>query len=256
MKKLKILLTNDDGIDARGIQALYKELTRFADVTVVAPNAERSAVGHAITISDPLRVYEYEHDAEYHGFAVTGTPADCVKIGVKCLMSRPPDAIVSGINHGSNTATNVIYSGTVSAATEGTIMGFPSVASSITTFDLKVDLCFAAEFTAKIVRLVLENGLPKGTLLNLNIPAVSREKIRGVQITRQGKGKFEEYFDKRVDPVGRVYYWLAGKKMILDEHEDIDDVTILNNKISVCPIHYDLTNHEMLETLKQWNIEL
>ncbi|HMW31920.1 MAG TPA: 5'/3'-nucleotidase SurE [bacterium] len=251
-----ILLTNDDGIDANGIFALYKELKKLGDVTVVAPQIERSAVGHAITIHDPIRVLDYHRPEKFKGYAISGTPADCVKIGVKNLVHKKPDLIVSGINHGSNTATNVLYSGTVSAATEGIIMGIPSIASSMIAFDHKTDLTFAAEITAKIARIVLDKGLPSDTLLNINIPPGPRTSIKGIAVTRQGRGRYEEEFEQRTDLSGRAYYWLTGKKMILDHEDDVDDVVVLKNKVSVTPIQIDLTAHKFLDELKTWNIEI
>lgn len=251
-----ILLTNDDGIDSNGLHALYKELKKIGDVTVVAPHVERSAVGHAITISEPIRVLEYNRVDKFHGFAVLGTPADCVKIAIKKLMHRKPDIVVSGINHGSNTATNVLYSGTVSAATEGIIMGVPSVAVSLTSFDLKADMTFAAEVACSVVKTVMAKGLPADTLLNVNIPSCKRADIKGIEITRQGKGRYEEYFEQRLDLSGRAYYWLTGKKMSLDTEDDVDDVAVSMNKVSVTPIHIDMTNYAMLEELKKWNLSL
>ena len=251
-----ILLTNDDGIDANGLFALYKELKKIGEVTVVAPHIERSAVGHSITIHDPIRVTEFNRPEKFNGFAISGTPADCVKIAIKNLMRKKPDIVVSGINHGSNTATNVLYSGTVSAATEGVIMGVPSIASSITSFDFKADVSFAAEFTAKIAKLVMEKGLPPDTLLNLNIPNLKASQIKGVAVTRQGKGRYEEQFEQRTDLSGRAYYWLTGKKMNLDTDEDIDDVVVARNKISITPIHVDMTNHHFLEELRKWDLSI
>jgi 5'-nucleotidase len=251
---MKILLTNDDGINAPGLFALYEEIKKLGEVVVVAPDSEKSAVGHAITISDPLRVSEFEKNGKFFGYAVNGTPADCVKLAIKSIIGSKPDLVASGINLGQNTATNVIYSGTVSAATEGTISGIPSIAFSLTTFR-KTDFSYASKFARKLSGLVIQKGLPKGTLLNVNIPPLPENEIEGVVITRQGKGRFEEYFDKRTDPTGRIYYWLAGKEMKLDTEDDVDDVVVSKKKISITPIHYDLTNYSMLEELRKWNIE-
>jgi 5'-nucleotidase len=251
-----ILLTNDDGIDSKGLFALYMELKKLGDVTVVAPHIERSAVGHAITIHNPLRVIEYSRPDKFHGYAIDGTPADCVKIAASHIMRKKPDLVVSGINHGPNTATNILYSGTVSAATEGIILGIPAIASSLMSFDLKADVSFAAEFTAKLARMVLDKGLPADTLLNVNIPSVPRNVITGVEITRLGKGRYEEYFEKRMDLSHREYYWLAGKKMSLDTEDDVDDVAVARNRISITPIHIDMTNYKMLDELKNWKITL
>lgn len=249
-----ILLTNDDGIDSNGLFALYKALVKIGEVTVVAPHVERSAVGHAITMNEPIRVIEFNRPDKFHGYAISGTPADCVKIAIKKLMRKKPDIIVSGVNHGSNTATNVLYSGTVSAATEGIIMGIPSVASSLTSHDLKANMEFAGEFTAKVAARVLEKGLPQDTLLNINIPALEKSHIKGVEITRQGKGRYEEFFEQRFDLSGRAYYWLTGKKMNLDVDDDIDDVAVARGKIAITPIHIDMTNYKFLEDLKSWDL--
>lgn len=251
-----ILLTNDDGIDSAGLFALYKELKKLGDVTVVAPHIERSAVGHAITINDPIRVIEFNRPDKFHGYAISGTPADCVKIAVKKIMPKAPDIVVSGVNHGSNTATNVLYSGTVSAATEGVIMGIPAIASSLTSFDFKSDMSLAAAFTSKVAKIVMEKKLPKDTFLNINIPPGTKDTVKGVQITRQGSGRYDEYFEQRIDLSGRAYYWLTGKKMNLDTEDDIDDVVVAKNKISITPIHIDMTNHKMLDELKKWEISL
>ncbi len=254
-KKPLILVTNDDGIYAPGIRALYHAMIRLGEAKVVAPDSERSAVGHAITISDPLRVWEYERNGDFFGYAVNGTPADCVKLGVKAILNKKPDLVVSGINQGPNTAINIMYSGTVSAATEGTLMGIPSIAFSIASFK-KSDFAFAAEFAIYLSRMVLEKGLPEGTLLNVNIPALPAEEIRGVKITRQGRGRYEEFFDKRVDPWDRNYYWLSGKKLLLDNESDIDDVAVMENYIAITPIQFDLTDYKVLKNLQKWEIKL
>jgi len=255
MGKPKILVTNDDGIHAPGIYELYKAMAEIGEPYVIAPDSEKSAVGHAITISDPLRVWEFEKNGEFFGWAVNGTPADCVKLGVKAILNFQPDLVVSGINLGPNTATNVIYSGTVSAATEGSIMGIPSIAFSIATFR-KTDFSFAAHFATYLAKKVLEKGLPEGISLNVNFPNIPREEIKGVKITRQGKGRFEEFFDKRVDPMNRSYFWLSGKKLYLDKEEDIDEVAILNNYVSITPLQYDLTAHSFLHQLNDWKFDL
>ncbi len=250
-----ILVTNDDGIYAPGIFHLKHALEDLGRVEVVAPLAEKSAVGHAITLSDPLRVIEVEREGRFFGYAVNGTPADCVKLGVHCLLKEKPDLVVSGINLGPNTATNVIYSGTVSAAAEGTIIGIPAMAVSLTTFSKK-EFDFAAKIARYLSQKILTNGLPEGTLLNVNIPPLSEDEMEDMVVTRQGKGRYEESFDKRTDPNHRTYYWLTGKKMILDEGNDVDDLVVMQKKVSVTPIHYDLTNYDFLEELKSWNLKL
>jgi 5'-nucleotidase len=253
-KPIKILLTNDDGINAPGLQALYKEMINHGEVYVVAPDSEKSAVGHAITLSDPLRVQNFQKNDNFFGYAVNGTPADCVKIAYWALNIKP-DILISGINLGSNTGINIIYSGTVSAATEGMFLNIPSFAISLTTFT-NPNFEIAARFAAKLSKIVLEKGLPRGTLLNVNVPAVQNEdQIKGIVITRQGHAMYREEFDKRVDPHNRVYYWLTGQKIKLETEPDVDDRAILNDKISITPVQFDLTNYEFLDELREWEIE-
>jgi len=253
MAQRSILLTNDDGIYAPGILSLKEALKGLGAVTVVAPLVEKSAVGHAITLSDPLRVQEIMRDGEFFGYAVNGTPADCVKLGAHCLMQKKPDLVVSGINQGPNTATNIIYSGTVSAAAEGVIMGIPAMAVSLASFS-SLEFSVAAKTARRLSEQILNNGLPRGTLLNVNVPAVAEHELAGLRVTRQGKGRYEEAFDKRVDPNNRVYYWLTGKRLMVDKEDDVDDLAVMKNYISVTPIHYDLTDYKFLEELRRWHI--
>ena len=253
-KRLNILITNDDGIHAPGIYALKGALEKIADVLVVAPDTERSAVGHAITLSDPLRVTEIHKENAFFGYAVNGTPADCVKLGLRCLTERSIDVVVSGINMGPNTATNIMYSGTVSAAAEAVIMGVPGLAVSLTSFDIQ-EFKYSCSLAQKLVKKIVENGLPEGTLLNVNVPPLLPDEIEGIVITRQGKGRYEEFFDKRIDPNNRTYYWMTGKRMDLDHDDDIDDVVIRHKKVSITPVRYELTDTDMLQKLQLWNIE-
>jgi len=255
-KKLSILVSNDDGIFSDGLGMLVKELQSIAAVTIVAPENQQSAVGHAITMHRPLRVREVSKDENFFGYAVDGTPADCVKLAIRHLMKNKPDLVISGINHGSNTAVSVIYSGTVSAATEGTILGIPSFAISLTTFEPNADFSYAAKFARQLALKVVEKGLPIGTLLNVNVPPVPENEIRGVVITRQGKSIWNDEFEARRDPGNKQYFWLKGELVELDEEEDIDQRAILNNKISVTPIQFDLTNYSLIEILRTWNIML
>ena len=255
MKPLRILISNDDGIFAPGIFSLAQSLREIGDVTVVAPDRQQSAVGHAITMHSPVRVHPFHVNGTMFGYAIDGTPADAVKFAVRNLMKdNPPDVLVSGINHGSNTAVNVIYSGTVSAATEGAILGIPSIAISLTTYDTP-DFRYSARFAQKLTKIVAEKGLPPGTLLNVNVPNVPEEEIQGVVVTRQGRSNWNDYYEKRLDPGKQEYYWLTGSLQVLDNDEDIDQIAINNKKVSITPIHYDLTNYSVLNKLKSWNLE-
>ncbi|MEK7263058.1 MAG: 5'/3'-nucleotidase SurE [Bacteroidota bacterium] len=251
---LRILVSNDDGIHAPGILAVVRELKKIGEVTVVAPNKQQSAVGHAITMNHPIRVAQYKLHGKFFGFAVEGTPADCVKLAIRYLLKQKPDIVVSGINHGTNTAISVIYSGTVSAATEATIFGVPAIAISLAT-DSTPDFTYASKFAKRIVKAVIENGLPNGTLLNVNIPPISEKEIRGVKITRQGKSLWNDSFDSRRDPSDKEYFWLTGELEILDSDEDIDQIAVMNKFVSITPIHYDLTNYSALPLLKQWSVK-
>lgn len=248
---MNILLTNDDGIYAEGILALYESLKGLGNVTVVAPDTERSAVGHAITLSDPLRVKSVKKNGKIFGYTTSGTPADCVKLAIRTLLKGRPDIVISGINLGPNTGYSVLYSGTVSGATEGAILGIPSYAISLGTFK-NPDYSFAADFAKKLTMIVVDNGLPKGTLLNVNIPAVSREEIKGVRIARQSKTALVEKFDKREDPRKRTYYWLTGELVELNGEDKSDIAAIRSNYVSITPIHCDMTNYEFIDDLKQW----
>lgn len=251
---MKILVSNDDGIDSAGIFALVESLKEIADVIVVAPHKEQSAVGHAITMQTPLRVLEYQKNGKFFGYAVDGTPADCVKIGIRNLMSSPPDLVVSGINHGSNTAINIIYSGTVSAAREAAIMDVPSIAISVTSHAV-YDFSVAAKVAKLLSLKVVEKGLPRGTMLNINVPNLPEEKIAGILLTKQGKSKWDDIYEKRVDPYGRNYYWLTGNLFELDHDIEYDQAAIKQNYVSVTPIHFDLTDYQTFSNLKSWELE-
>jgi 5'-nucleotidase len=251
---LKILITNDDGINSLGIAALADELKKIGEVTIVAPLTEQSAVGHAITMKYPLRVTEHYKNGDFFGFAVDGTPADCIKIGIRNLMKKPPDIVLSGINHGSNTAINIIYSGTVSAAREAAIMDVPSIAISVTSHEA-VQFDFAAKLAARLSMMVAKEGLPNGTLLNVNIPDLPEEKIKGILLTQQGKSKWEDIYEERKDPYGKKYYWLTGNLIQADSSLDMDQFAIRNDYISITPIHFDLTDYKTYGAMKNWKLE-
>ena len=248
---MKVLLTNDDGIYAPGIFALFQALKSDHELTIVAPESEMSAVGHAITLTVPLRVQEVKKNGSFYGYAITGTPADCVKIAVQELLDRPPDIILSGINPGANVGVNILYSGTVSAATEGAFLGVKSAAISLNTRQ-HPDFSFAAQFSKEIIRFMMESGLKDGTALNVNIPAVPRDKIAGVCFTKQGISRFEERFERRCDPRGNVYYWLSGETPIENDSPETDSIALKENKITITPIHYNLTCERELRRLKSW----
>jgi 5'-nucleotidase len=225
-----------------------------ATVTVVAPDRQQSAVGHAITMNYPLRAIPVQKDGQFFGYAVDGTPADAVKLGVKCLVPGRVDLLISGINHGANTAINIIYSGTVSAATEGTILGIPSIAVSVTTHG-EVDFGPAARFAARLAVLVHEKGLPPGTTLNVNVPAVPEEELRGVRVTRQGRSTWDDFFDVRRDPGNREYFWLTGRMNVIDEDPETDQVAVQEKVISITPIQYNLTDAKQVEQMRGWGVE-
>jgi len=253
MKPL-ILISNDDGINADGIITLAKEIKKFADVFVTAPATQQSAVGHSITMSNPIRFKKTYLWKNFYGYAVEGTPADAVKLAVHTLLkNKKIDLLISGINQGANTAINIIYSGTVSAATEGTILGIPSFAISLTSYVHK-DFSVAARFASKLAKIIIKKGLPKGTLLNVNVPAVNGKKIKGAVITKQGKSNWKDMYERRIDPNNREYYWLTGFMEKLDKTIEHDVKAIDEGYISVTPIHYDLTDYVTYEKIKNWKI--
>jgi 5'-nucleotidase len=233
----------------------------LGEVVVMAPEVERSAAGHAITLSDPLRVNEVDLDIPgVTAYACSGTPADCVKLAILTVLPRQPNLVVSGINHGSNTGINVIYSGTISAATEGTILGVPSAAFSVACWTCP-DFGPAKAIAFQVAQRILAKGLPEGTLLNVNIPDLPAEELppgslegRGYALTVHGKADWQDKFDRRVDPHDRIYYWLAGRKRERKEAANTDEETLKSGKVSITPLHYDLTHHSYLTDLAQWDL--
>jgi len=249
-----ILVCNDDGIDAPGIIALASAMDGLGDVFVVAPVDEQSAVGHAITVRDPVRARPWPFEVPsgtIPAYAVTGTPADCAKLAMHHLLPRPPDLVVSGINRGPNTAVNVIYSGTVSAATEASILGLDAIAFSLCAWQIE-DFEPAARYAEVIARKVLETGIPPGIVFNVNIPALAFEDIKGIEVTRLANSRWEESFVERTDPLNQPYYWLSGRFVNLDEGEHTDLEAIENGFVSLTPIQYDLTAHGFLTELREW----
>lgn len=246
---MKILVTNDDGIHAPGLLALYQELRHLGEVAVVAPESEQSAVGHSISLSSPLRVHQVPLDGGVPGWAVSGTPADCVKIALAELLSTPPDLVVSGINLGPNVGINVLYSGTVSAATEASILGVRAMALSLDTYK-NADFRGAASLARGVLdRLLAWSGWFPGICLNVNLPALPPDQVRGIKFTRQDVGTLVEHFERRVDPRERIYYWLAE----INERQETDLSTdfgaLQAGYVSITPIHHDLTHYPSLENL-------
>ncbi len=255
-KKPLILITNDDGINAPGLRVLIELMNTIGEVCVVAPDSPQSGMGHAITINDTLycnkiTLKEWDPQTEY---SCSGTPADCVKIAVNEILKRKPDLCVSGINHGSNSSINVIYSGTMSAAVEAGTQGILSIGFSHLDYDLNANFEPAKKFIKDIVRQCLKNRLPKGVVLNVNIPKLSEEAIKGIKICRQANAHWEEKFDKRTSPLGRDYYWLTGEFINEDKGKDTDEWALKNGFISIVPTQFDLTAHHAIKEIKNWEL--
>ena len=251
---MHILLTNDDGIHAPGIKALWEEMSKLGKITVVAPDSERSASSQAITVHNPIWVSEHSICDSISAFKIGGTPADCIKLALKALLDNPPDVIVSGINKGSNLGTDVLYSGTVSAAIEGVLNGVPSIAVSLDSFDASADYSYAAKAARKLTETMIKNALPQNTVLNLNVPAIPVDQIKEWVVTKLGIRHYENTFDKRHDPWGRTYYWMGGK--IGDGHNDPDSdiIAVAEGKVSITPIHFDLTNYRIMDMIENWKL--
>ncbi|MCF8426147.1 MAG: 5'/3'-nucleotidase SurE [Bacteroidia bacterium] len=253
-EKPLILVSNDDGITSPGIRALVESIKHLGDVVIVAPDSPQSAMGHAVTISKPLRLEKNHSYENLKAFHCSGTPADCVKIAVDKVLHRKPDLLVSGINHGSNSSINILYSGTMSAAMEGAIEGIPSVGFSLCDFSIEADFTLAGKIASSVAQNILENGLPPGVLLNVNIPKISEETFKGVKVCRQAHAKWEEEFDERHDPNGKKYYWLTGKFVNFDKGNDTDEWALANGYASIVPVQFDLTAHNAIGFINQWTI--
>jgi 5'-nucleotidase len=255
MKKPLILVTNDDSIVAPGIRALIEVMKEIGEVIVVAPDSPQSAMGHAITINNTITLDKINLDKEIeHEYSCSGTPVDCVKIAVHEILKRKPDLCVSGINHGSNSSINVIYSGTMSAAVEAGIEGIPAIGFSLLDYSWDADFEPFKEYVKKIALNVLEKGLPEGVILNVNFPKLKAEELKGIKICRQAKASWVEEFDKRTNPMGKEYYWLSGEFVNQDKGEDTDEWALHNGYISIVPVQFDLTAHHAISTLNNWNI--
>ena len=252
---MKILLCNDDGIHAPGIAALHKAIAHLGDLHVCAPSTERSAAGHAITIYDPIRTMPVEKETGLSGIAVDGTPADCVKLAVSFLhKDDPPDLVVSGINLGSNTGISVLYSGTVSAASEAAILGVPAIALSLCTYQ-NPNWETAAKVAADIVEKVARDPLPDGVLLNVNIPNLPFDQLKGMKAGQMGRSRFIERFTEHCDPRGNKYYWLDGDMKMLDDNAETDESLVNKGYVSLTPIHIDLTAKHCMDQVVSWNLD-
>jgi len=247
---MRILLSNDDGIHSPGMEALFQSVKDLGEVIVAAPDSQMSAVGHAITISDPIKVVEVCYPNGMSGFAIGGTPADCVKLAVEALLDRPPDLVISGINLGPNAGISVIYSGTVSAATEGTILGIPSMAVSINTFKDPI-WPTAARIARRMAEKILSEGLPLDTLLNVNVPNVPFDELNGYEVTTMARSQFKEVFHRRTDPRGNVYYWMDGEMELADGQSGTDVQALEKNRVSLTPLRFDLTHRDQMEYFRQ-----
>lgn len=252
-EKPLILVTNDDGITAPGIRHLVKLMKEIGDVVIVAPDSPQSGMGHAITVDnllycDPI---DLPKNVTHKAYSCSGTPADCVKIACRSVLDRVPDICVSGINHGSNSAINVIYSGTMSAAVEAGTNGIPAIGFSLLDYSWEADFEPSSEYVKKITRDVLKNGLPKGTVLNVNIPKLPKEEIKGVKVCRQAQATWVEEFVHRTSPRGRDYYWPVGEFVNEEQKSiDTDEYALENGYVSVVPIQFDLTAHKAIDELK------
>lgn len=257
-KKPLILVSNDDGITSKGIRFLVEAMSELGEVIVFAPDSPQSGMGHAITIHSPLKMRKSDIFGEHvEAYECSGTPADCVKLAKFYLQKRQqvPDLVVSGVNHGSNTSISILYSGTMSAAMEGAVEGFPAIGFSLCDYHQDADFSHTKTMTQQIANQVLKSGLPHGTALNVNFPAKQDEPLKGMRICRQARAKWQEVFDERTDPYGRDYLWLTGSFVNSDKGEDTDEWAIKNNYASIVPCIFDLTAHHTMSFFnEEWEI--
>lgn len=249
MQKPLILVTNDDGITAPGVRNLVEFMNELGEVVVVAPNSPQSGKGHAITINSTLTFEEINLEGPQKDYSLSGTPVDCVKFALDKILTRKPDVVVSGINHGANSSINVIYSGTMSAAVEAGVEGLQAIGFSLLDFSWDADFTQAKDHIQDIVKKILENPLPKGIVLNVNIPKLQKSEIKGIRVCKQADAKWEESFDERINPHGKKYFWLSGYFNNMDKSENADEVALAEGFISVVPVKFDLTAYEYLQDL-------
>lgn len=246
---MNILITNDDGIDSKGITALAKKFKEMGNVIVVAPNKQMSATSHSITTVNPIRIQKYYKENEFFGYSVMGTPADCVKMAIITLLDKKPDIILSGINHGRNTGINIMYSGTVAAAAEGFLIGIPSFAISLSSHDSEMECETAAEYAFKIVSEVMKKEDSGKFFVNINVPAIENQKIKGIKVTKSSNSYWEDEYEKRIDPFGRPYFWFNGSYVYDANEEMIDDAALDDGYVTITPLQYQFTNVEQLQAL-------
>ena len=252
-KKPLILVTNDDGISAPGIRTLISVMNEIGDVVVVAPDSPQSAMGHAITINSTLHCNPIKIDnGPQLEYSCSGTPADCVKLGINEILDRKPDICVSGVNHGSNSSINVIYSGTMSAALEASIEGIPAIGFSLLDYSWKADFKTLKNYIKKITITAISEGIPNGNALNVNFPKLKEKEIKGIKICRQAKAYWVEKFDKRTNPQGKEYYWLTGEFINKDHKKDSDEWALENGYISIVPVKFDMTDHDNIRKISNW----
>ena len=251
---MNVLITNDDGINAIGIRSLAKELSKVSNVTVVAPDRERSATGHAITMHHPLRISRVDnYEENILAFSVDGTPSDCVKIAIESILENKPDLVISGINNGPNLGTDVLYSGTVSAAIEGAIHNIPSVAFSIVTNSKNINYEGALHYSCKLIEYFYKKNIPENIILNVNVPSANPSEIKGIRVSELGIRRYENNYVERKDPFGRSYYWLAGSLLEIENKSESDIKTTMENYISITPLHFDLTDYNYLKEMRSWD---
>tara|TARA_B110000305_G_scaffold56923_1_gene62947 strand:+ start:63 stop:827 length:765 start_codon:yes stop_codon:yes gene_type:complete len=254
MSELLILITNDDGYSSKGIKALINAVKNLGKILIVAPDSPQSGMGHAISVNKPIRCYKTNFFDSVEAYCCTGTPVDCIKMGLYLLKDKKPDLILSGINHGSNVSTNILYSGTMSAAVEGALSGIPSVGYSLTDYSEDADFQYSEKIVQIISKKVIKEGLKKGTCLNVNIPNIKENQIKGIKVCRQGRAFWDDTFDHRKDPLGKDYYWLTGSFSSKEQAIDTDINYLENNYVTIVPTQFDMTCHDSVDELKKWKL--
>ena len=254
MKTPLILITNDDGYQSKGIQSLISSVKDIGEVMIVAPEGPQSGMGHAITVNQSIRCKTTSFHGSLVAYSCSGTPVDCIKMGIYLLNGRRPDIILSGINHGTNVSTNILYSGTMGAAVEGALERIPSIGFSLTDNDENADFSYSKKIVSLLTKKVLKNGIKKGTCLNVNIPNVDESNIKGIKVCRQGRAFWKDDFDKRIDPSGKSYYWLTGSFSSKESQIDTDINYLENNFVTIVPTQFDMTCYNSISELKKWEL--